>query len=140
MDGLRVQDERQDEGQLVVQVDVVDGSSKVIAHPPVARKPVVGLHLRNKDSLDGSPPSCSQACGSLAVGLNPVVVTGDGTRVGVRTVLALRRCLFKAPTLRVDEKPFGPSLSGDDTEKFNSPRSCAFVESLELQGVSCAGA
>ena len=36
VDELRVQCERQSEGQLVVQVDDVDDSSRVIEHPPAA--------------------------------------------------------------------------------------------------------
>ena len=36
VDELHGQDKRQSEGQIVVQVDNVDDSSKVIEHPPAA--------------------------------------------------------------------------------------------------------
>ena len=77
---VRVPVERRGEGQHDDPEDVVDNSSKVVAHPPVTRKPVVGLHLRDVDNLRGRPESFA-GLWRPAVSPNPV----DASRPGSET-------------------------------------------------------
>ena len=62
------------------QVDVVDNSSNVVEPPPVARRPAIGLHLRDVDNLRGRPGSFA-GLWRPAVSPNPVDVSRPGSEM-----------------------------------------------------------